>query len=107
MSTATPMTATADSLQTYLKWFFIVLAGIIVAAVHYVLFRVNKNVFTVLLCFYIISYAVMTIVITQVNKNGISHWSYVLSMNMSLYTIILAFFLIGLTFMNVYNLPAY
>lgn len=99
--------ATNDSIQTYLKWFFIALAGIILAAVHYILFRVNKNVFTVLLCFYIIFYAVMTIVITQVNKNGLSHWSYVLSLNMSLYTIILAFFLIGLTFMSAYKMPPY
>jgi hypothetical protein len=106
MSTTTK-TATNDSIQTYLKWFFIVLAGIIVAAVHYILFRVNRNVFTVLLCFYIVFYAVMTIVITQVNKNCLSHWSYVLSMNMSLYTIILALFLISLTFMNVYNTPPY
>jgi len=83
-----------ENINTNIKVALIGVVGIIIFIIHGALLYFNLGAFNVLVCLYIIVYAIIVLIITGKNTGCYQKKSFNILVNFSLYTVILQIFLL-------------
>jgi hypothetical protein len=91
------MTTNTANLKSKLKIVGLLILGAIVFGLHIAIFKINQQLFTILICTYVIIYTILVITVLYKNYSTINNTQANLLINLSFYTIFLEIFIILLT----------
>ena len=84
----------SDNLQQRFNTIGLLTLGGIILALHVGLLFLNKEMFILFMCLFMIGYSIIVIVIAYKNQAGIDPCQYNLTVNLSFYTLFLEIFLV-------------
>lgn len=92
--TTIPQATNTSNITSNIKIALIGVLGIVIFLVHGGLLYYNMGAFNILICLYIITYAIIVLIATGKNTGCYSKTSFNILVNFSLYTVILQIFVL-------------